>query len=377
MIIFMVWSFSVTGQEKKNHWRYLTDSVDHEFDLSDFITNAHGFVPVPFVITEPAMGGFGGGLCVIFLKRRPPVIDTIRNIRKIRITPPDITGVFGMATLNSSWASMAFRSGSWLRARSKYRAIAGYASINLSFFRENEDQEEREFKFNCETKPVFASLQKNIKGTALSAGISYLYLNTKLTLLSEQAPEFLRDKEWNSTISMPGLAIEADNRDNIFTPNRGILFHTSIGFSDEYFGSDYDYVNLNTFLHYYTLLSSSFVLGLRFELSEVFNDPPFYVVPFMNLRGVPVARYQGNISSVAEAEVRWDFITRWSAIAFGGTGKAHDEWSEFKESDWISSAGAGMRYLVARKFGLRMGIDVARGPDQWAYYVVFGSAWIR
>ncbi|MBP2689588.1 MAG: hypothetical protein H6Q83_1775, partial [Deltaproteobacteria bacterium] len=26
-------------------------------------------------------------------------------------------------------------------------------------------------------------------------------------------------------------------------------------------------------------------------------------------------------------------------------------------------------------FGLQMGVDVARGPEQWAIYVVFGNSW--
>lgn len=62
-------------------------------------------------------------------------------------------------------------------------------------------------------------------------------------------------------------------------------------------------------------------------------------------------------------------------MAFSGTGKAFDEWNEFGDSKWITSFGTGFRYLLARKFGLRVGIDLAKGPDTWAYYIVFGSNW--
>ena len=41
----------------------------------------------------------------------------------------------------------------------------------------------------------------------------------------------------------------------------------------------------------------------------------------------------------------------------------------------VWNAGGGFRYLTAREFGLQMGIDVARGPEQWAIYVVFGNSW--
>ena len=32
------------------------------------------------------------------------------------------------------------------------------------------------------------------------------------------------------------------------------------------------------------------------------------------------------------------------------------------------NCGMGFRYLIAREYGIRMGIDIARGPEQWAFY---------
>lgn len=37
----------------------------------------------------------------------------------------------------------------------------------------------------------------------------------------------------------------------------------------------------------------------------------------------------------------------------------------------------GFRYLVARRYGLHMGLDVAGGPNSTVFYVVFGSAWLH
>jgi hypothetical protein len=36
-----------------------------------------------------------------------------------------------------------------------------------------------------------------------------------------------------------------------------------------------------------------------------------------------------------------------------------------------------LRYEIARKFGLHVGIDVARGPEDTAFYLQVGSAWFR
>ena len=75
--------------------------------------------------------------------------------------------------------------------------------------------------------------------------------------------------------------------------------------------------------------------------------------------------------------MRFDIKTRWSLVTFGGTGKAFDNWNSFGDAKWVFNYGAGGRYLLARKFKLRVGIDLAHGPDTWAYYIVFGSNWLR
>jgi hypothetical protein len=39
--------------------------------------------------------------------------------------------------------------------------------------------------------------------------------------------------------------------------------------------------------------------------------------------------------------------------------------------------GGGFWYLLALDLGLRVGIDVARGPEEWAFYLQVGSAEMR
>lgn len=90
-IIPILYSFSVVVQAQKTKVS-LKDSIDGAFDLSDYIINANGFVPLPYIITEPALGGFGGVLAPIFLKKRPPYIDSVRGERRVTPIPPDITG---------------------------------------------------------------------------------------------------------------------------------------------------------------------------------------------------------------------------------------------------------------------------------------------
>src|SRR5690349_744270 len=126
----------------------LKDSIDGAFDVSDYIIDAHGFIPVPFIITEPALGGFGGALIPVFLQKNPPYVDSLIN--SVRITPvaPNITGALLGYTLNNSWFTGGFRSGTFVKSRIKYMIGAMYANINMSFYKTLPDLGEKEFKLN-------------------------------------------------------------------------------------------------------------------------------------------------------------------------------------------------------------------------------------
>lgn len=376
LFVLLIACFASLAQPQKPNNEVMVDTLDGKLDLSRFLIEMHGFIPVPFIITEPALGGFGGGLAAVFIQQRPPAIDTIRGVRKVTITRPDMTGLAFIYTINNSYVLGAFRSGTWLKARSKYRIIGGYGNINLSFYKITASGESK-YDFNFKTVPFSARLEKQFPGTGLSAGLRYLFLQSSLSMVDQALPEFVSDLEVDSRVSMPAIAVNYDTRDNIFTPDRGFLIDGSLSWSDPVFGSDYSYQNLSAFAFGYFPLRENLIAGIRGEMQQVFGSPPFYLKPFINLRGIPVARYQGNIFTVAETEFRWDFERRWSAVAFVGSGKAYDQWNGFQDAEWHSAGGAGFRYLIARQFKLRMGVDVARSPGQWAYYLVFGSAWIR
>jgi hypothetical protein len=375
VILILICSLAV-AQKKKVDREILIDTLDGRMDMSRFLIEMNGFIPVPFLITEPALGGFGGGVAAVFLKQRPPAVDTIRGVRKVTLTRPDMTGAALMYTINDSYLMGAFRMGTWLKARSKYRIMGGYGNINLGFYHTVADVE-RKYEFNFKTIPLSGRLEKFFPGTGFSAGIRYLYLQSQLSTIGQDLPDFVSDLEVNSRVSMPAVGATYDTRDNMFSPNKGYLFDASISWSDPVFGSDYSYENFNPFALAYFPVATNVVAGFRLEMQQVFGAPPFYLKPYINLRGIPVARFQGNITSLAETEFRWDFVRRWSAVAFVGSGKAYDEWSAFGDASWHAAGGAGFRYLMARQFKLRMGVDVARSPGQWAYYLVFGSAWMK
>lgn len=357
----------------------MKDSLDGKFDLSRYIIESNGFVPVPVLVTEPALGGFGGGLVPVFIKKRPPYVDVAKGEEKITNVPPDITGVAGIYTANKTWTIALFRSGTFIRPRIRYIAGGGYANVNLSFYRKLPLLGEKEFRFNGKVIPIMLQATKRIGRSNWYLGMRYQFLKTDLTYTGDPLlpPAFVKTHEYNSVISLAGVLLELDTRDNVFTPDKGMKLHFDGALSDDALGSDFDYGRLDYYLYAYKPLGRSFVAGLRLDGQQALGDPPFFLLPFIDMRGVPAARYQGKADVLGEAEIRWDPVRRWSLVAFGGAAKAFDDWKEFGEAGWTASGGAGFRYLLARQFKLRIGVDVARGPDTWAYYIVFGSNWMK
>jgi hypothetical protein len=61
-------------------------------------------------------------------------------------------------------------------------------------------------------------------------------------------------------------------------------------------------------------------------------------------------------------------------VAFAGIGWTGDDLGALQDGRSEYAGGLGFRYLLARALGLHMGLDVAKGPEQYAIYVVTGSS---
>lgn len=109
----------------------------------------------------------------------------------------------------------------------------------------------------------------------------------------------------------------------------------------------------------------------------VTHEAPFYQSPYVQMRGIRAMRYQGEKTFQGEAELRWGVTPRWILLGFGGAGRAINDDPEFDSRETVYSKAAGFRYLISRRFGLHAGMDIAWGPEETVFYLVFGSAWIK
>jgi outer membrane protein assembly factor BamA len=176
-----------------------------------------------------------------------------------------------------------------------------------------------------------------------------------------------------------GLApnLSYDSRDNMFTPSKGTFVEVTSGFFTPAFGGDDEFQRHSLVAMQFLPLHEDVMLGVRGDGTVTNGDVPFYMYPFITLRGAPVMRYQGEEVAQAEAEVRWQCWKRFSLVGFAGYGAAWNDFTRVDNTRTVVTGGAGFRYEIARTYGLHMGVDLAFGPDVTAIYIQFGSAWMR
>jgi len=377
----------------------LKDPGDGWFDASDWVlNNAVGFMPVPIIITEPAVGE-GLGLAALFfhppegyseeefaksglkLDEELPELDSefesgAGTGKKKGFVLPDITGVAAAGTNNGTWMVGGGHFAHWKADTVRYGGVIGYASVNLKFYGlPGLPQLPNGLDFNGEGVFIDQDISWRLKDSPFFLGTGYTFLQVDASFDLGQIIPGLPTIGKTSRQSGLGIFLAYDSRDTIFTPNSGIEAEVSATVNDEAIGSDFDYNRYDASLHKWWNPDPKWVPGLRLDLEYVDGDLPFYSVPFIDLRGIPALRYQGESVAVAETEVRWNFHPRVSAIGFLGIGVAAESFSDFYRAPSRATKGIGIRYMMARKLGMHAGIDVAQGPEDTYWYIQVGSAW--
>jgi hypothetical protein len=98
--VTLIYSQQDSTQVKKKKLS-LRDPEDGALDLSAFLLEHNGVLPVLIPITEPAVG-YGGGAALLYFHKRKKKYDSY--------VPPNMSGVVGLGTENRTWGAGAFHS---------------------------------------------------------------------------------------------------------------------------------------------------------------------------------------------------------------------------------------------------------------------------
>ena len=329
------------------------------------------FLPVPIIVTEPAIGeGLGAGL--VYFHKKPDSKPTAASGRSLARTgreqrpPPTATGVAGFYTNNDTYVfglghARTFKEDTWRMSA----AVAG-ARINATYY-----FGDLPFDFRLDGAALFGNVKRRFGNSNWFIGMSASYVDAESRFFDLDSPEP------DSDFSDAGVAIMGvyDTRDDSMMPSTGQVIDLTIWKYDDAIGGDFDYWTSGLRVNSFHKFLDKLVLGLRFEVNTAEGDVPFYAEPFVSLRGIPALRYTGDAAGVVEAEFRYQFAKRWAVLAFAGAGFVNDLDDTPSTEDDIRAWGIGGRWLALKEENVWVGLDLARGPEEDAFYIQLTHPW--
>ncbi len=372
LFLWLVLATTLYAEESENN---ISDEVsfftkDGDLDLSEYMSQAYGFLPVPIIITEPSVG-YGGGFSLIYLH------DTLTGKKSHtgRRIPPSISGAIIAKTENGTETLGLFHIGYWLEDTLRTATYVGKPDVFIDMYGDD-------FSFNMHFDGIlfYQSVKKRVMESHLFLGVAYMYIDTDVTFDFEK---FEEDFSGKSTVGSFSLLAEYDSRDNQLSPNNGQYLTFRTEFYDESLGGDYHFSRYKSTNLFYNAINSKMNLdfnvvaeGIKGDESEI----PSYMYPYISMRGVPILRYQGEKIVTVQSQYSYNFTEKWKGLVFAGIGRAFgkqiigSEYS-FDEAPNRVAGGIGFRYLIAEKFGLRIGVDLAKSEEDEAFYIQIGTAW--
>jgi len=347
----------------------LVDPGDGWLDLSSHLLDHSGILPVPIIITEPALG-YGLGVTGVYFDESISALNARSHGAGDRLMPPNIKALGAFKTENDSWGAFAGYFHTFGGDRVRLLGGGGTVSLNLDYY----GPLGRGIGYQLEGSGLMQQISVRLGESDWLLGARYAFLKTDASF-GLQRPTDVASWEYETRIGRLGMLLGYDSRDNILTPGRGQMLEAEAAMARPWLGSDSSFEQYAARWFGYLPIGEDVVLGLRADAQYASDGTPFYARPYVSLRGVPALRYQDQKTLVGETELRWDFHPRWSAIGFTGVGKAFGKKRDWDEADRVVNKGVGFRYLIARRLGLYAGVDVAWGPEDSAFYIQVGSAW--
>ena len=362
---------AASGPETAPKVSRFRDPEDGQFDLSAFLATPRRFLPVPLVVTEPAVG-YGGGLAAMFVRPR-------KDAGSDGYARPNMSIVGGIATENGTWAGFAGDSSHWFDERVQTLAAVAASNLNLDFYGLGNSSESLDEPVRYTLDFQLALLQGSWKlkpKSPWSVGLRYIYSQVEPKLRDDPQFPGLIDSD-TIEISAPAGVLEYDSRNNLFTPTRGIFAETVYLASREELGATDDFERFTQVVMGWVPLSDQWTLGARADYQHASEGTPFFLRPYIKLRGVEAMRYQGDDMASVEVEARWQMRDRWSLVGAAGYGSAQTDRAVYSATRDIVSGAIGFRYKLASKFGMHAGLDVGYSEDTTAVYLQVGNAWFR
>jgi len=176
------------------------------------------------------------------------------------------------------------------------------------------------------------------------------------------------------------LLLTRDTRDNTIYPTRGQYHQVSVLGAATALGSDFGYAGARLDLRGYLSPARGHVLALRALGDARSGTPPFDLLPQVGgevlLRGYYQGRFRDLVLVAAQAEYRLHVVWRIGLVGFAEAGRVAPRVGDLSFDGLKTSAGGGLRFLLAPSEGVNIRADYGWGFDVKAggFYLSIGEA---
>jgi hypothetical protein len=197
------------------------------------------------------------------------------------------------------------------RDQCRYFGALGGASLNLNFYGFDADGPlaTDPVPYTLDPRFLVQRLQARIKRTAFFAGAQYLYVNTK-TAFDAALPGDVPPRDLELSLGGLGASVEVDTRDNLLDAKRGMDVTASGTWYADAFGSDVAFERNQVQGLFYWQPGKTWGYGPRVDSRFSSGDAPFFMKPFLSMRGIASGQYSNNVTLLGEGEVRYSLDSR-------------------------------------------------------------------
>ncbi|TCK06575.1 outer membrane protein assembly factor BamA [Phorcysia thermohydrogeniphila] len=231
-------------------------------------------------------------------------------------------------------------------------------------------------------------------------GLGYLIERDKITDISDDAPDIIKDEEGVTKVGMATAFVSRDLRDNRFLPHKGDYFRITTQLASDFLGGDEDFYKvIGEYAYYFNLneLPTSFELPFvasfhaKVGYASAFGgttrlpiDYRFYVGGDTTVRGFQWGEAGpqdeegdpegANRELIFNFEVGYDVTKILRLIAFVDVGGGW--WDKYDLGDMRKSAGIGLRVLTPMgpiRLDLGWKLDKRAGESSSEWHFGMGS----
>jgi hypothetical protein len=175
-----------------------------------------------------------------------------------------------------------------------------------------------------------------------------------------------------------GLSLDWDTRDAVLFPRRGSFVQFTADSYGAMAGSDFSFSRLVFDLRRYLPLGADRVLAIQAYIYSSGGDVPFQRLAQIGgeslLRGYYKGRFRDKSLVAVQAEYRALITKRIGVAGFAGLADLFPGWSDFRGEALKFSIGTGLRYMVNKRDGTTLRLDLAWGRASFGLYVTAKEA---